>query len=77
MSKDQIIKPAVITAVAAAAANTTPVMQSRIGILSHAGQLTVTSLQALNEAQSPVTFGSCDDDTEVSPPLSLGHQTAG
>jgi hypothetical protein len=62
MSKDQIIKPAVTTAVAAAAANT---MQSRISLPSHAGPLTEISLQALNKSQLTRSVGPCDDDTEV------------
>ena len=60
MSKDQIVKPAVTTAVAAAAANTMRAMQSRISLPSHAETLTETSLRALDEAHF-----ICNDDTEV------------
>lgn len=60
MSKDQIVKPVVTTAVAAAAANTTRAMQSRISLPSHAETLTETSLRALDEAHF-----ICNDDTEV------------
>jgi hypothetical protein len=60
MSKDQIVKPVATTAVAAAAANTTRAMQSRISLPSHAETLTETSLRALDEAHF-----ICNDDTEV------------
>jgi hypothetical protein len=65
MSKDQITKPAVTTAVVAAAASTTRAMQNRISFPSHAGPLTEISLQAFDEAHLSRTFRPCDDDTEV------------
>jgi hypothetical protein len=65
MSRDQIIRPAVSTAVTAAAGNITPAVQSRISTPSRAGSLTEASLQALNETQPSGSSGPCENDTEV------------
>jgi len=66
MSKDQIVKPAVITGVAAAAANTT---QIRISLLSHPRPLNETSLRILDAIHSSRSYVPCEDNSEVGSPV--------